>query len=78
MTLAWRTMDSGRNSRQTSQRIAFRKKVEDDFWHWCRTCSAWPPYRGSIEVVTPPPPEARCPECLSIERGPQDCQPNPA
>jgi hypothetical protein len=58
--------------------IAFRKKVGDAVWHWCRTCPAWPPYDSSVEVVTPPPLDERCPECLLIADVFADCQPNPA
>ena len=58
--------------------IAYRQRVGDNVWHWCRTCPQWPQYSESVEMLSEPPPNGRCPECEAIERGPEYCEPNPA
>jgi hypothetical protein len=59
-------------------RTAYRKKIGDHVWHWCRTCPTWPSYSDSIESLQAPTKEERCPDCLAIERAHEYCEPNPA
>ena len=40
----------------------YRRKKEEETWHFCFNCSHWP-WRDFVESLTKPPAEKLCNEC---------------